>query len=139
MAEEVRNLAIRSAEAAKNTARMIDESVKKSDRGVELNEEVFANLEEINQNVIKTGDVVENIAKACSNQARLIDEVGAAVGEINIITQKNSAKSEETASSCAELSCQAQEMQKMVEEFKIQESNKIGENAQTKEFHPKVA
>jgi len=139
VAEEVRNLAIRSAEAAKNTARMIDESVKKSDRGVELNEEVFANLEEINQNVIKTGDVVENIAKACSNQARLIDEVGAAVGEINIITQKNSANSEETASSCAELSCQAQEMQKMVEEFKIQESNKIDENAQTEESRPKVA
>ncbi|RMF92027.1 MAG: methyl-accepting chemotaxis protein [Candidatus Schekmanbacteria bacterium] len=125
VAEEVRNLAIKSAEAAKSTAQLIEESIKKADIGVELNQEVIENLEEINNNVIETAKVVENIASASSKQNQLIEEIDIAVEEINRITQKNSANSEETASSCAELSGQAREMQNMVEEFKIKEPENI--------------
>lgn len=139
VAEEVRNLAIRSAEAAKSTAKMIEESVKKADNGVVLNKEVIANLEEVNKNVLQTGEVVENIASSCSKQNKLISEVDIAVEEINRITQKNSANSEETASSCAELSSQAREMQKMVEEFRVNEKENFVDDSSEDISHSSAA
>jgi methyl-accepting chemotaxis protein len=119
VAEEVRNLAMRSAEAARNTAALIATSIENAEKGVAVNDEVFKNLEAINQQVKKVNSVMDEIANASEQQTRAIDQVNTAVDQLNQITQTNAASSEESASTAEELSSQAAEMKQLVESFKI--------------------
>jgi methyl-accepting chemotaxis protein len=114
VAEEVRNLAMRSAEAAKNTARMIEESVKNSKNGVDIATEVSKVLEEIVGSVGKTTDLVSEIAAASQEQAQGIDQVNTAVAQMDKVTQQNAANAEESASASEELSAQAESMKEVV-------------------------
>ena len=114
VAEEVRNLAMRSAEAAKNTARMIEESVKNSKNGVDIATEVGKVLDEIVQSVGKTTDLVSEIAAASQEQAQGIDQVNTAVAQMDKVTQQNAANAEESASASEELSAQAESMKDAV-------------------------
>ncbi|MCX5646184.1 MAG: methyl-accepting chemotaxis protein [Phycisphaerae bacterium] len=113
----VRNLAIRSAEAAKNTARMIEESVKNSQNGVDIANEVSKVLEEIVQSVGKTTDLVSEIAAASQEQAQGIDQVNTAVAQRDKVTQQNAANAEESASVSEELSAQAESMKEIVSQL----------------------
>jgi methyl-accepting chemotaxis protein len=117
VAEEVRNLAMRSAEAAKNTANMIEESVKNSKNGVDIATEVGKVLDEIVQSIGKTTDLVGEIAAASSEQAQGIDNVNAAVSQMDKVTQQNAANAEESASASEELSAQAEQMNQIVQEL----------------------
>jgi len=117
VAEEVRSLAIRSAEAAKNTAEMIEESVKNANGGVKITEEVAKSLEQIVERTDRMGDLIGEIAAASNEQASGIEHVNTAVLQMNQITQQNAANSEESASAAEELSSQASELSTMVSEF----------------------
>jgi hypothetical protein len=117
VAEEVRNLAMRSAEAAKNTSMMIEESVKNSKNGVEISIEVGKVLGEIVTNIGKTTDLVAEIAAASQEQARGVEQVNAAVSQMDKVTQQNAANAEESASASEELSAQAASMKDIVEEL----------------------
>ena len=117
LAEEVRNLAMRSAEAAKNTANMIEESVKNAKNGVEISNEVSKSLEEIVNGITKTTDLVGEIAAASSEQAQGIDQVNTAVAQMDKVTQQNAANAEESASASEELSAQAEAMNQMIEQL----------------------
>ena len=119
VAEEVRNLAMRSAEAAKNTADMIEDSVKNSDDGVVINQEVLKNLEEINQQVDKMGEVMAEIAAASEQQSNGVEQVNSAVEQMNSLVQQNASNAEESASAAEELASQAQEMTAMVSSFSL--------------------
>jgi methyl-accepting chemotaxis protein len=119
VAEEVRNLAMRSAEAAKNTANLIDESVSNAENGVTTNQEVFAQLGDINDQVRKVGEVMAEIAAASEQQSQGIDQVNSAVAEMDQVTQQNAANSEESASAAEELSGQAEELRGMVSRFSL--------------------
>jgi methyl-accepting chemotaxis protein len=123
VAEEVRNLAMRSAEAAKNTANMIEESVHNAESGVQLNQEVLAKLQQINEQSNKVGEVMNEIAAASDQQTTGIDQVTAAMEQMNQVTQQNAASSEESASAAEELSGQAQELHTMVARFHLSESS----------------
>jgi len=122
VAEEVRNLAMRSAQAAKDTAHLIEESVRNAGNGVELNEKVLNNLMEINERVIKVGEVMAEIAAASTEQSQGIDQVNAAVEQMNQVTQQTAANSEESASAAEELASQAENMRNMIEKFMLSES-----------------
>jgi methyl-accepting chemotaxis protein len=124
VAEEVRNLAMRSAHAAKDTANMIEEAVKNADSGVKLNEEMFANLEGINAQVVKVNQVVAEIAAASGQQSQGVEEISSAIEQMNQITQQTAANSEESASASEELSTQAQEMRNLVDGFRFSKSAK---------------
>jgi methyl-accepting chemotaxis protein len=117
VAEEVRNLAMRSAEAAKNTASMIEESVKNSKSGVEIAGEVAKVLDEIVQGIGKTSDLVGEIAAASQEQAQGIEQVNTSVTQMDKVTQQNAANAEESASASEELSAQAQSMNEAVQEL----------------------
>jgi methyl-accepting chemotaxis protein len=117
VAEEVRNLAMRSAHAAKDTANMIEESMRNADAGVKLNEEMLANLGEINAQVAKVTKVVSNIAVATVQQSEGVKEIASSVEQMNQITQETAANSEESASASEELSTQASEIRNMVGSF----------------------
>ncbi|MDR2591639.1 MAG: methyl-accepting chemotaxis protein [Chitinispirillales bacterium] len=105
VAGEVRNLAMRSAEAAKNTANMIEESVKNADDGVRITEEVAKTLGLIVSRIIKVGDLIVEIATASSEQAQGIEQVNSAIAQMNNVTQT--------------LSRQASELADMVSAFKL--------------------
>jgi methyl-accepting chemotaxis protein len=119
VAEEVRNLAMRSADAAKNTANLIEESVKNAEGGVEINQEVLLNLEEINQQVRKVSEVMGDIAAASDQQSRGIDQINVAVEQMNQLTQNTAASSEESAGASEELAGQAAEMTSILTRFKL--------------------
>ena len=117
VAEEVRNLAMRSAEAAKNTAALIEGSVKNAKNGVEISTEVSKKLEEIVAHVGKTTDLVAEIAAASTEQAQGIEQINTAVSQMDKVTQQNAAAAEESASAAEELSAQAQQMHTVVQQL----------------------
>ena len=119
VAEEVRSLAMRSAEAAKNTAQIIDEVAQKIGDGVTLNQEVLGNLEEIVGQVHKVREVMGETAVASEQQQQGIKQLNTAVSQLNRVTQQTAANAEEGASTAEELSSQAAEMQYLVKTFQL--------------------
>jgi methyl-accepting chemotaxis protein len=119
VAEEVRNLALRCAEAAKNTSSLIDVSVRNAESGVTINREVLSNLREINDQVNKVSDVMAEIALASNQQSQGISQIAASVEQMNDITQQNAANSEQSAASAIELDTLAHKMQELVDAFEL--------------------
>ncbi len=117
VAEEVRSLAQRSAEAAKNTAQMIEDAVRNADGGVTIGKEVGEVLAEIGNAAGQVNGLVEQIASASEEQASGLEQVNLAVGQLDQITQANAANAEESASAAEELSGQAEELNRMVVEL----------------------
>jgi methyl-accepting chemotaxis protein len=114
VADEVRNLALRAAEAASNTAGLIEGTVKKVKDGVDLvatTNEAFA---EVAGSAAKVGDLVGEIAAASKEQAEGIEQVNKAVVEMDKVVQQNAANAEESASASEEMSAQAEQMKRMV-------------------------
>jgi len=119
VAEEVRSLAMRSAEAAKSTATLIDEAVQNTAEGVALNAEVLAALEEIDQQVNKVGEMMEEITMASAQQTEGVDHITKAVDDISQFTQEAAANSEESAAASEEMSAQSAQLQALVGEFRL--------------------
>ena len=119
VADAVRNLAMRSAEAAKNTARLIEEAVHKAEGGVTLNQEVLRNLEEIVSQVHKVSQVMGEIAAASEQQQQGVVQLNTAVEQLNQVTQQTAVNSEEATSTAQELSSQAAEMRHLVQAFRL--------------------
>ncbi len=117
VAEEVRNLAQRSAEAAKNTADLIQGSQEQAVQGVEVSQEVEKSLGEIGESVKKVAALITEVSQASDEQAQGIEEVNSAVSQMNTVTQQNAASAEESASASEELSGQAQNLNAMVVEL----------------------
>ncbi len=110
VAEEVRNLAMRAAEAARSTTSMLEESVQNATNGVEIVNEVGTFLTSITETVSKTSDLIINIDNACSEQSIGIKQVSSAIQHIDTITQSNASNSEESASAAEELTSQAEHL-----------------------------
>jgi methyl-accepting chemotaxis protein len=117
VAEEVRNLAQRSAEAAKNTADLIEESQRNAEEGVNSSQSVGQALESIIESVGKVAQLVSEVSAASEEQAQGIDQVNTAVAQMDKVTQSNAANAEESASASEELSGQARNLNRMVEEL----------------------
>ncbi len=110
VADEVRNLAMRAAEAAKNTAALIEGTVKKVIEGTALVKTTNDAFKEVAGSTVKVGELVGEIAAASSEQALGIEQVNIAVTEMDKVTQQNAATAEESASASEELNAQAEEM-----------------------------
>lgn len=117
VAEEVRNLAMRSAEAAKNTSELIENSNTKIMEVDQMNQQVVEGLN--NNNVIaeKITNALEQIALASEEQVTNIDQVKLAIGEIDRVVQSNAATAEESAASAEQLNAQAEEVKAAVNEM----------------------
>ncbi len=114
VAEEVRNLAQRSAQSAKETAGKIEDSVKKSDHGVQICGKVAQSLSEIVGKARQVDTLVAEIAQASKEQTQGIEQVNTAVSQMDKITQSNAAGAEESAAAAEELSAQAVVLQESV-------------------------
>jgi len=119
VAEEVRNLAARSAEAAKETALLIEGSSAKTHKGSEIAEKTAASLKGIVAGAAKVSGLVAEIAAASKEQASGLDEVTQGLGQIDQVTQNNTASAEESAASAQDLSDQAARLQRLVAQFRV--------------------
>lgn len=117
VAEEVRNLAQRSAEAARDTSALIEDSVKNSDNGVAISQEVAESLGEIAEGNRKVNDLVGEIAAASNEQAQGVEQINSAIGQMDQVTQSSAANAEESAAASEELNAQAEELSRMVGEL----------------------
>ncbi|HOX24306.1 MAG TPA: methyl-accepting chemotaxis protein [Candidatus Krumholzibacteria bacterium] len=107
VAAEVRNLAQRSAEAARQTAALIEESVQRSEQGVTVCAQVVATLDKVVAGVTQVSTLINNVAAATDQQARSVDEVNRAVSQMDQLTQSNAARSEESAAAATDLTEQS--------------------------------
>ena len=114
VADEVRNLAMRAAEAAKNTATLIEGTVSKVQTGSELVSKTNASFAEVSEASGRINLLVSEIASASKEQAHGIDQINKAIGHIDSVTQQNAASAEESASSSEVLSSQAGRVQEIV-------------------------
>ena len=117
VAEEVRNLAMRSADAAKNTAELIEGTVKKIHTGSGIVDKTNKAFTRVAQSAVKVGELVGEIAAASNEQSQGIDQVNIAVSEMDKVVQQNAANAEESASASEELNAQAQQMKGSVEDL----------------------
>ena len=117
VADEVRNLAMRAADAAKNTAELIEGTVKKVNDGSGLVTKTNEGFSKVAESASKVGELVSEIAAASNEQAQGIEQVNTAVTEMDKIIQQNAANAEENASASEEMNAQAEQMKEYVGEL----------------------
>jgi len=119
VAGEVRNLAGRSAEAAKEIKNLIGDSVQKVEHGTQLVDESGKTLDEIVAGVKKVSDIVSEIAAASQEQATGIGEVGSAINQMDEATQQNAALVEEAAAASESMEEQSNQLIEEMSVFKV--------------------
>jgi len=114
VADEVRALAQRCATAARETTAKIEDSIQKSQKGVELNAKVSRELEEIVTNARRVDEIIGQIAAASREQSQGIVQVNLAVAQMDKVTQSNAAGAEQSASAATDLDSQTRAMRTSV-------------------------
>jgi methyl-accepting chemotaxis protein len=120
VASEVRNLAQRSASAAKEIKSLIEDSVDKVRTGSELVDQSGKALSEIMDSIKKVSEIVAEMAAASEEQATGIEQVNTAVTQMDETTQQNAALVEEAAAAAKSMEQQAQEVVAQVSFFRVQ-------------------
>ncbi len=119
VAGEVRNLASRSANAAKEIKALIEDSVARVDTGSTLVESAGETMNDIVNAVTRVTDIMGEIASASDEQSRGIDQVALAVSEMDRVTQQNAALVQESAAAAAQLEEQASRLKMAVSAFRL--------------------
>ena len=117
VADEVRNLAQRAAQASKDAAALIDNSVEKAKQGTDIASEVANALGAIVGDVTKVTDLMNGITQASNEQAQGVDQVNTAVSQMDKVTQQNASGAEESASAAEQLAAQASAVKGTVDEL----------------------
>ena len=117
VAEEVRNLALRAADAAGETTRLIQGAVDNAQQGSAATNTVADTFTVIVQDVTRVSELIESLSASATEQAQGVDQVNIAVGEMDKVTQGNSAAAEESAAAAEELSAQASTVANIVGEL----------------------
>jgi methyl-accepting chemotaxis protein len=129
VAAEVRNLAQRSANAAKEIKALISDSVAKVDAGSKLVDSAGKTMEEIVSSVKRVSDIMGEISAASQEQRTGIEQVNTAVTQMDQITQQNAALVEEAAASAKSMEEQTNALSDMVAVFKLDEAHRAARDA----------
>jgi methyl-accepting chemotaxis protein len=129
VASEVRNLAQRSAAAAKEIKTLIGDSVDKIGRGSKLVGQAGVTMEEVVDSVKRVTDIMSDIAAASAEQSAGIEQVNLSIIEMDGMTQQNAALVEQAAASFQSLQDQAAELQRVVSIFKLSDSEEAAAEA----------
>jgi methyl-accepting chemotaxis protein len=127
VASEVRNLAMRASEAAKNTSHLIENTIKAVKKGNEITQSTQIAFKENIEIAVKHTRLIEEIAAASLEQAQGIEQVAAAVAQMNHVTQANAASAQESASAGEELNAQVQQVKGMIQELIVIAGNSNGD------------
>jgi hypothetical protein len=119
VASEVRNLAGRSAEAAREIKQLIGASVEKVESGARLVQNAGTTMDEIVGSVQRVGDIIGEITAAASEQSEGISQVNTAVNQLDQMTQQNAALVEQSAAAAQSMRDQAQRLSGAVQVFKL--------------------
>jgi methyl-accepting chemotaxis protein len=119
VASEVRNLAHRSAAAAKEIKALIDNSVDKVDAGSKLVSEAGSTMEEIVNSIQRVTDIMSEISAASQEQTAGIEQINLAISEMDSVTQQNAALVEEASAAAQSMQDQAATLSKTVSVFKL--------------------
>ncbi len=125
VAEEVRNLAQRSAQAAKDTAGMIENNIELSEKGVYITQNIRETLSEITIQAKKMSNLMSEIAASSQEQSQGISQINKALVQMETVVQQNASTAEESASASEELSAQARNLKEMVQQLVILVHGKI--------------
>jgi len=139
VAEEVRSLAQRSAQSARETASKIAEAIAKSDRGVDISARVAQSLDDILERARKVDLLVAEIATASEEQSRGIEQLNTGVASMGQITQTNAESAGQSASAADNLKGQAEGLQTAMGELRRlvaqeKKATKADSNASPKSF-----
>jgi methyl-accepting chemotaxis protein len=110
VAEEVRNLAQRSATAAKDTTVIIDKNIELSRKGVDISNLVSKSLSEIKENAEKVSNIVSEITNASEEQSKGTEQIARAISQMEQVTQQNAAVAEQSSAASEELQGQAKDL-----------------------------
>ncbi len=117
VAEEVRNLAQRSAAAAKDTTSIIENNIQLSEKGLGISKKVGESLKDIHLKTKKTNEIIDEIAAASQEQTQGINQINKAIVQIENTTQQNAGIAEENASSADQLSTESDSLSLQVEKL----------------------
>ncbi len=120
VADEVRNLAAKSSEAAKNTNVLIGQSVKDAQTGRTSSDQAIAAVQVINDCIQSIKTLMDEIAAASARQSEMVASVEEGIKEISKVVQANSAAAEESAVASQQLSTQANTLSALIRQFRIQ-------------------
>ncbi|WP_461204787.1 methyl-accepting chemotaxis protein [Clostridium sp. DL1XJH146] len=138
VAEEVRNLSLRSANAAKEISVKIEESINKIEELSKITMVTAETLYGIVDDIDKSVKLVENISVATSEQAIGVDQVNKGITEVSAVIQINSSTSEEAAAASEELSGQAQMLKELVSTFKLKKEIEYSSHEKIEDINPEV-
>ena len=124
VANQVNVLADQSAQAAKESATLIETSVKAVEKGMVIAGQTAAQLEEVAENSKVITTEVTNIAETLETQTTEIKQIDEGIEQINDVVQTNSATSEECAAASQEMSSEAESLREMIRKFKVAEDKK---------------
>ena len=124
VANQVNVLADQSAQAAKESATLIETSVKAVEKGRVIAGQTAAQLEEVAENSKVITTEVTNIAETLETQTTEIKQINEGIEQINDVVQTNSATSEECAAASQEMSSEAESLREMISKFKVAEDKK---------------
>jgi methyl-accepting chemotaxis protein len=125
VADEVRNLAQRCAQAAKDTAALIEESITKTSDGSRKLNEVAEVFRGITENTVNVKTLVDEVSHGSQEQARGIEQISKSISEMEQLTQSVAANSEESAAASEQMSAQAESLRAIVDKLQ----NLVGSSA----------
>lgn len=124
VADEVRNLASKSAEAAKQTAELIQNSVHAVEEGTEITQKTAQILTDIDRTTGSINDIVNKINVSASEQASSIEQIRIGLEQVSAVIQANAATAEENSASSEEMSAQANTLREEVGKFHLETEQK---------------
>ncbi len=118
VAEEVRSLAAKSAEAAKETDGMIANSIGKAEMGSRIADETAASLKEIVSGINESNRIITEIARSSEEQSAGIGQINIGVDQVSQVVQQNSATAQESAAAAQEMNAQSVTLEELIHEYK---------------------
>ncbi len=134
VADEVRNLASKSSEASKDTAELIESSIKAVKQGTQIADSTAQSLTKVVEEVRMAADSVDKIADAAEEQASSVEQVTLGVDQISNVVQTNSSTAVESAAASQELSSQAAMLKSLVAKFILREEYASGASGAGTDF-----